>query len=231
MMKRQIILSCLGIVLTACSSQTPIQASGFPLQKGTTWVYSYQAYNPSPLDPEQTIKATYELTQTIVDTEIVSQYVVAHVTRDRKLMDADADWTQALSNEPNEFWYVLDGQKLYQSNFPLDTGNINPEQLILDYQFPLTTKESWCLMPDSRGDTNEAPGCDFVGRREVTGYGRYEGPAGTFENCYDLMDVYNGGNILQTICDGVGIVHMKFDHSGTQFGFEQTLTSFSTGSP
>jgi hypothetical protein len=70
-----------------------------------------------------------------------------------------------------------------------------------------------------------------VGRREVTGYGRYEGPAGSFENCYDLTDVYNGGNILQTVCDGVGIVHMKFDHSGTRFGFEQTLVSFSTGRP
>lgn len=218
-------------LLIACSPQKTIEASGFPLEKGTTWVYSYQAYNPSPSDPEQTVKATYELTQTIVEREAVSDYVIAHVKRDRQLVNADPDWTQELSSQPNDFWYVLKDQQLFQSNFPVDSANINPDQLILDYQFPLAGKESWCLMPDSRNNQKGLKGCDFVGKREVTGYGAYESPAGTFENCYDLMDIYNGGNILQKVCDGVGIVFMKFDHSGTRFGFEQTLTGFSKGTP
>ena len=230
-MRNLIVLSWLGIFLVACAPQKTIEASGFPLEKGTTWVYSSRAYNPSISDPSQTIKATYELTQTIVDTETVSNYVVAHVTRERKLIEADPDWTQELSSEPNEFWYVrLDGQ-LFQSNFPLDTGKIDPTKLILDYQFPLSKKGSWCLMPDSRNAPKDLGGCEFVGKREVTGFGPYKTAAGSFENCYDLMDIYNGGNILQKLCDGVGIVFMKFDHSGTQFGFEQTLIKFTKGTP
>lgn len=230
-MKNLIVFSLVGIFLVACSSQKPIDAAGFPLERGTTWVYSYQAYNPSPADPTQVIKATYELTETIVGTETVSNFFVAHVKRDRKLLNADPGWTQEISGQPNELWYVRDDQQIFQSNLPLDTKNIHPDQLILDYQFPLTVRKSWCLLPDSRNNPKPMAGCDFVGKREVIDHGKYETPAGTFENCYDLMDVYNGGNILQKFCEGVGIVLMKFDHSGTRFGFEQTLTKFSKGTP
>ena len=230
-MKNRIVLFLILILLAACSSQRPIQASGFPLETGTTRVYSYQAYNPSPEDPAQTVKAIYELTETIVDTETISSYLVVHVRRDRKLLSADPGWTQELSNQPDEFWYVRDDQRVFQSNLPLDTNNIKPDTLILDYQFPLSVRKSWCLLPDSRNNPKEIAGCDFVGKREVTGHGTYQTPAGAFDNCYDIMDVYNGGNILQKFCDGVGIVFMKFDHAGTQFGFEQTLTKFSKGTP
>ena len=230
-MKNLIVFSIIAIVLIACSSQSPIEASGFPLEKGTTWVYSYQAYNPSPSDPTQIIKATYELTETVVDTETISNYFIAHVQRNRKLINADPDWTQEVSGEPNEFWYVRDDQQIFQSNFPLDIAKINPDQLILDYEFPLKIRENWCLLPDSRTDPKGIAGCNFVGRREVTDHGRYETPAGIFENCYDLMDIYNGGNILQKFCNGVGIAFMKFDHSGSRFGYEQTLIRFSKGTP
>jgi hypothetical protein len=229
-MKNLIVISLVGI-LVACSSQSTIEAAGFPLEKGTTWVYSYQAYNPSPSDPTQTIKATYELTETIVDAETLSNYLVAHVRRERELINADSDWTQEMSSRSDEFWYVRDGQRVFKSNLPLGSANINPDQLILDYEFPLSVRKNWCLLPDSRNNPKETAGCDFVGRREVTDHGRYESPAGSFENCFDLVDVYNGGNILQKFCDGVGIVFMKFDHSGTQFGFEQTLVRFSRGTP
>ena len=231
-MKQLIILFLVSAVFTACSPQKPMDASGFPLEKGTTWVYSYEVYDPSPSDPTQVIKATYQLTDTIVETETVSNYVVAHVKRERELIKADADWAQDVSGQPNEFWYVRKDQQVFQSNFPLDTADINTDQLILDYDFPLSIKKNWCLLPDSRqSSTQDIAGCDFVGRREVTDQGRYETPAGNFENCYDLIDIYNGGNILQKFCDGVGIVYMKFDHAGTRFGFEQTLISYSKGRP
>jgi hypothetical protein len=230
-MKTLLVLSLTCILLVACSSQTSLEASAFPMEKGTTRVYSYQAYTASPVDSAQMIKATYELTETIVDTATISNYFIAHVRRDRKLLTADPGWTQEISSQPNEFWYVRADQQVFQSNLPLDTNNINPDELILDYQFPLSVRKNWCLLPDSRNNTKELAGCDFVGKRQVTGHGRYETPAGSFENCYDLMDVYNGGNILQKFCDGVGIAFMKFDHSGTQFGFEQTLTKFLKGTP
>jgi hypothetical protein len=232
-MRNLIAFSLLTILLIACSAQMPIEVSGFPLEKGTTWDYSYEAYDTSPIDPQQIIKATYQFTESIVETQNVSQNFVAHVKRERKLINADTGWLQDFTGQQNEFWYVRNGQKLFQSNLPLDPGNIKTNELILDYEFPLSLKSSWCLLPDSRNSTTlqDNAGCDFVGKRAVTDRGRYETPAGRFENCYDLVDYYNGGNIFQKLCDGVGIVFMKFDHAGSRFGFEQTLIKFSKGTP
>lgn len=227
-MKHLLLFFLASVLLAACSSQRPVEVSGFPLDKGTTWVYSYEAYDSSPSDPEQVIKTTYQLTDTVIDTQTVPSYFVAHVKRDWQLVQADPGWLRDLSSQPREFWYVVDGDQVYQSNFPLDTSRIKPDALILDYEFPLTVRSSWCLLPDARQGTS---GCDFVGKRQVTGNGSYETPAGEFDNCYDLMDLYNGGNILHKFCDGAGIVFMKFDHAGTKFGFEQTLTGFSKGTP
>ena len=231
-MKKLLVFSLLTILLAACSTQKPINVSGFPLDKGTTWVYSYEAYDTSPSDPQKIVKATYQLKETIVETQTVSENFVAHVKQERKLINADTDWVD-LSSQPNEFWYVKNGQNLFQSNLPLDTSNINTDRLILDYRFPLSLKSNWCLISeDLKSATPQAnAGCDFVGKRAVTDHGSYKTPAGNFENCYDLVDIYNGGNIFQKFCSGVGIVFIKFDHSGSRFGFEQTLTSYTKGKP
>jgi hypothetical protein len=231
-MKYLVAFLLVGILAIACSPQQPIEVSGFPLEKGTTWVYSYEAYDTSPSGPQKIVKATYQLTETIVETQTVSQYFVAHVKRERKLINADTDWVD-LSSQPNEFWYIRDGQKLFQSNLPLDINNIKTERLILDYQFPLSLKSNWCLISEDLKSATppDNAGCDFVGKRAVTDDGSYKTPAGNFENCYDLVDYYNGGNIFHKFCSGVGIVFMKFDHSGSRFGFEQTLTSYTKGTP
>lgn len=230
-MKQLLSFSLLSVLLAACSSAKPIEVSGFPLEQGTTWVYSYEAYDPSPADPEQIIKANYELTETIVATTTASEYLIAHVQRDRILIHADPGWVQDVSSQPNEFWYLRKDQQVFESNLPVNEGNIQPERLILNYQFPLTLGRHWCLLSDAENAPKEIAGCDFVGKREVTEQTDYETPAGKFENCYNLVDYYNGGNILQTFCDGVGVVFMKFDHSGTRFGFAQTLIRFSKGTP
>lgn len=230
-MKYLIKLFLASVLLCACSSEKPVQASGFPLEKGTTWVYSYEAYDTSPSDPERVIRATCQLPDTVVDTETVSEYYVAHVKRDWKLVQSEPEWMWDMSSQPREFWYIRDGKRVYQSNMPIDANNIKPDELILDYEFPLSSKSGWCLLPDARQGSRGAAGCDFVGRRQVTGNAPFDTPAGSFENCYDLVDIYNGGNILHKFCDGTGIVSMKFDHTGTKFGFEQTLTGFSKGMP
>ncbi len=230
-MKTLIVLLLAVFLIASCSSEKPVEASGFPLDKGTTWVYSYEAYDPSPSDPEKVVRAAYQMTDTIVDTETASNYFIAHVKRDWKQIQADPEWMRDMSSQPREFWYVRDGGKVYQSNLPVDVANLRPDKLILDYEFPLTARKSWCLLPDNRSNSEGTSNCDFVGKRQVTGQDRFETPADTFDNCYDLQDVYNGGNILQKFCNGAGIVYQKFDHAGTKFGFEQTLSSFSKGTP
>jgi hypothetical protein len=216
---------------TGCIPQTTAEPSVFPLNKGITWVYSYEAYEPTTADPNQIIKATYQLTETVVETKTVSTYLVAHVKREHKLIDADAGWTDDFSSQPNEFWYVVNDHQVLQSNLPLDTTHINIDELIVDYEFPLSMKKSWCLFSENSKGPKKTQSCEVVGRREVTSQGPYETPAGNFEDCYDLIDYFNGGNLFQKFCGDVGIVSIKFDHAGTRFGFEQTLISYTTGAP
>ncbi|MCI0549731.1 MAG: hypothetical protein L0287_02120 [Anaerolineae bacterium] len=218
-------------IIISCSSNTTSRLPEFPLYKGTTWVYSYESYDPSPSDPREIIKATYQLTETIVDVESISTYLVADVKREYGLIKADNGWTGDLSSQPNEFWYVVNDNQVFQSNQPLDGDSIKLDELTFDYEFPLSVNKSWCLLPHNPQDSQEITGCDFIGKREVTKQGHYETPAGSFNDCYDMIDYFNGGDIFQKFCNGVGIVYMKFDHAETRFGFEQTLIDYSVGVP
>lgn len=219
------------VFMTGCSSQTMEKPPEFPLQKGTIWIYSYESYDPSPSDPAQIIKATYQLTETIVEVETISTYLVAHLKREYELIKADKGWSGDLSGQPDEIWYVVNNSQVFQSNQPLDTGGVQLDELIFDYEFPLSVSKSWCLLPHNPQDSQEITGCDFIGKREVTRQSHYETSSESFNDCYDLTDYFNGGNVYQKFCDGVGIVYMKFDHAGTRFGFEQTLISYSAGVP
>ncbi len=61
--------------------------------------------------------------------------------------------------------------------------------------------------------------------------GAYQTAIGRMEVCYQLMEYSNSGGILQWFCDGIGPVALKYDHSGTRFGFTQSLIDFQPGSP
>lgn len=231
MRKISLFVFLIAACVAGCSSQTMMKPSEFPLEKGTTWLYSYEAYEPTATDPNQVIKATYQLTETVVETETIPPYLVAHVKRKYELVNADAGWTGDLSSQPNEFWYVVNDHQVFQSNQPLENANIKIDELILDYEFPLSIKKTWCLLPRNPKDSKEITNCETVGRREVTNQGSDETLAGNFDDCYDMIDYFNGGNIFQKFCSGVGIVSIKFDHAGTRFGFEQTLIDYAIGVP
>lgn len=231
MKKNSFFVFLIPFYIASCSIQRMTTPSGLPLETGTTWIYSYEAYEQSA-DPDQLLKATYQLTESVIDTGIISTYFVAHVKREYQLIDAAAGWTWELSSRPDEFWYVVKDQQVLQSNQPLDYANIKIDQLILDYEFPLSVAKTWCLTtPNSKDPNSIGRGCEFVGKREVTSQGAYEASAGKFDDCYDMIDYWNTGNFFQKFCVGVGIVSLKFDHAGTRFGFEQNLVHYSVGVP
>ena len=220
------------IFVAACSPQPVPGLPDFPLSKGTTWVYSYEAYEPALSDPTQIVKATYQLTETVIETETISSYFVAHVERKYQLVDAEADWMGDLfSNGPSEFWYIVQGNQIFQSNLPIDTNAIKTDELILDYEFPLSVSKAWCLQSPNFQGPKKMTSCETVGKRMVTNQSAYETPADKFDDCYELTDYFNTGNIFQKFCAGVGIVSMKFDHAGTKFGFGQSLIQYSLGTP
>ena len=234
-MKKGSLFFLMVFMIAGCPSQGATRATEFPLYKGMTWTYSYEAYEPSPTDPAQVIQATYELVETITDTENVSGYWIAHVTREYQLLNVDPGWTGDFEvSLPNEYWYVLNDDKVWESRSAIDSDMIQVDEFLLDYDFPLSLSAAWCLLPLNSNNSDSGKNitnCEFVGKRMVTNTGDFESPAGTFDDCYELTDFFNGGNFIHWFCPEVGIVFMKFDHMGTRFGFEQTLTSYSKGKP
>jgi hypothetical protein len=230
--KRRFVYLLLIILIVGCSRQKSEEHTEFPLYKGTTWVYTYQAYEPSGSNIDSAVKATYQLTETVADVATNASYSVAHVVKEFELDNADVGWTgDFTSNQNEETWYVVDGEKIYSSNQPVEINKINVDNLNLTYDFPLSVNKVWCPMQFDLKNPNHKPitNCQFSGQREVTGQGSFESPAGKFKDCYYMTDHFNGGNIFQKFCVGVGIVSMKFDHMGTPFGFEQTLIRYSIG--
>lgn len=222
------------IIIVGCSSKTMTILAEFPLQKGTAWVYSYQAYQPSISDPTQIAKAVYQLTEIVADTESGSPYFVAHIKSEWKLIQADSGWTEDfVSGQPDERWYVVNGRKVFESRQAVDVKNANPDNLILDYDFPLAMNKKWCSMQFNPKDPAHTPitSCQYSGEREITNQSTFETSTGKFKDCYDMVDYFNDGNFYQKFCNGVGVVSLKYDHAGTRFGFEQTLTHYTAGAP
>ena len=54
-------------------------------------------------------------------------------------------------------------------------------------------------------------------------------PAGVFQNCYAIYDIYTSGPLIQRLCQGVGIVREDYDHSGTPFGSHSQLVEYRAG--
>lgn len=229
--------SLFAIVVTAlvagCSPRETINPADFPLDEGTTWVYSYEEYHQAAA-PDHILNAAYRLTESVIDAEWTSAYLVAHVKKDYELVKADIDWPGGeFTDDQLETWYLKDGSQMFESQLPVNTNHLQTDYFLLAYDFPVSIGKSWCL---SRADPNdpshkETAGCEFVGKRMVTSKGSYQTPAGRFDSCYELTDYFNTGNIIHWFCEGVGVVFRKFDHAGTRFGFEQILLSYSTGVP
>lgn len=239
--KARLLFLLVGWVMGACSFQpsTPSRQVppanphhalvDFPLAKGTTWVYSYLAYEPTTTNPTQIVTATYLFTETVIDTQTLLPYFVAHVQREERLVKAEPGWTYPKSSRPDELWYVVRGQQVYESFQPLDLSRVQTDSLFLAYDFPLATGRSWCPRTDIEGE--QVQDCVAAGKRVVVSQEGYETPAGKFPQCYKITEDVNSGGVTRWFCHGVGVVAQRYDHAGTRFGFQQVLVSHSEGSP
>jgi len=221
-MRGFIIAIGLALILSACSASSTSGLSEFPLAKGTTWVYAYETYEPGANDSNQTVKATYQITETVTDIAANSKYYIAHVQRQIVLFNADQGWTGTFFNVADEFWYVVDQRRVYQSEQPVDIANITFDKMGNIFDFPLELKKTWC-------SGNPASGCEGMGERQVTNVGSYASLSENFDDCYELIDSYNSGGVIQWFCKGVGVVSISYDHLGTPLGFSQKLIRFEKG--
>jgi hypothetical protein len=101
--------------VTPDSPSLNTESADFLLTKGTSWIYSYDEYKPTQTDPTKVTSATYQFTETVVDTESTTKYFVAHIHRDEQFVKADPDWVLTESSRPKEYWYLVSGQQIFES--------------------------------------------------------------------------------------------------------------------
>lgn len=243
-MLRKLLFLTAAIVLSSCGTlevslaQTPTPnlnpvnpvQSEFNLAKGMRWTYSYSEYQPAPADPTQVITAQYQLTETVTEIKSANGLFIAHISREEKPVQVPAGWMPF--SPQGEFWYVIKGQQVFESNELVDFSKVNTDTLILDFDFPLSVHQSWCPVRIDLKDPNHAPitNCDNGGKLTVLQQSAYQVPAGKFENCFQIEQFFNDGNFFQWFCRNIGVVEVKFDHNGTRFGFSQELTGYNQGS-
>ncbi len=216
-------------IVHASASPDPDPTSGdFPLTKGTTWVYSYEEYEPDPNTPTHTTTATFLITNTVTATQWVRSYFIAHVQHQENLIKADPGWGETGPRRAGEFWYVVDGQRVYESLQALDLAKFQPDYLPLVFDFPLTPGKRWCPQTILMGQ--KVLDCAYSGEISVGSPTSYNSEAGTFAQCYQLTQNFTSGPIIQWFCSGIGIVAEKYDHAGTRFGFRNNLLRYSRGS-
>jgi hypothetical protein len=206
----------------------------FPLVKGVTWVYSDTEYDSIPNKPMQTIQAVYEVSRQVLEVKREAGAYLAEVRQTVKNLSADEGWAETLRNPPraHTFWYIVRENRVYSvNNLPADLNSIDYTALTLEFQFPMTQDAQWCPnssmeknAPDFTGPTPYP--CQYVGMRIIHKAGQQQTQVGSFKHCYQMGDVFNSGGIVQTFCDGAGIVAFKYDHGGTPFGFSWELTEF-----
>jgi hypothetical protein len=215
---------------TATLVQSASHLPEFPLQVGTTWVYSYIPYEPLPSDPTQIITATYVLTETVMEVKSTPSYFAARVERDRMLVSAPPNWTQTDSSASGSFWYVIQGKLIYEFN-QADISGFDPDLSTLAYQLPLSVGEKWCpVQVDLKSpDHPNIQDCSAAGERTVARAMAYETPMGKFDDCYQITEAFNSGGVTRWFCNGVGVVAANYDHSGTRFGFDQKLIDYRAG--
>ena len=146
-----------------------------------------------------------------------------------RLIQAPPDWPLTESSRPNEFWYLVKGQQVYESSQPVDPGKISTDTLTLAYEFPLALGRNWCPWAYVKGE--KVQDCVAAGKRNVVSQESLDTPAGRFDNCYKITEDVNSGGVTRWLCKSIGVVALKYDHAGTRFGFQQTLVGYSKGSP
>ena len=205
---------------------------GFPFPTGTTWVYSRVQYQQLEFDPTTIISATNLITASVIRTEVITPSVAMQYRQTASLVSAPPGWEDNSANFNSEFWYLLAGHHVFSSPEPPKSPepleiDVKGERTPLVYDFTLVGGKNWCPFnpPPSYN-----PNCVAMGRRTVARTGSYATPVGIFDECYQITEEYNSGGVTEWFCNGVGVVARKYDHSGTRFGFLDTLVSFSRGS-
>ena len=191
----------------------------FPITLASTWIYDYRAYTEGQ-------QAAWVVTETILDVQRQNDMLIATVQRDIRLVEGQETGEILTAPRPETFWYILRGGELYRQFDHLDLTNFFTNTN-LELFFPVETVPCWyigeTLGPAQKGES----GCRMVDTYQPT----YQTPAGTFDNCLELITPYLSGVQLDVFCPHLGFVAGKYDHLGSSFGYEFKLIGYSLPEP
>ena len=227
-------LIVLALISASCavSKPTPIPTLpspeiDFPLALNNTWVFQATRYEGVPIT--EILTTTLVITETVVEVKSTSSYFVAKIHRDESAEMPVGDVPPSRQGIPlrpatsSEYWLVVSGNRIYRQERNLDLSNLSSTAL-LEFVFPLKLGEKW-YVSDEKAKLHPTYDDDWM-LRKVTKVDTVVVPAGRFDNCFFLAEVWAGTTFETWFCPNVGIVDAKSDHHGTPMGWHQVLTRY-----
>ena len=223
-------------ISTPISTLMPSAAPGlpylstFPLDPGTTWVYTKTGYTQADGNSQNIIHGTSTIEERVADVKTLESYTFVHIQGNKTMVSADSGWqeygTFGLGNY--EYWYVVRNNQIYLSFIQPDPTQIKFDEMRLVYQFPLQVGSEWCPGPEIKGQPipdNPACGAKSI----VTAKRPYLSRFGELKPCFEIHNTSTSGDVISQFCEGIGVVAVKYDHGGSQFGEAQELIDFING--
>lgn len=216
-----------GAFSSSAAGNAPIDRAqsdaAFTLAPGVTWVHRLDAYDLSTLRPQETVTATYVLTETVVELIDDGSLIRARVQTTKTLLDAEPGYPEPGGETLPDFWYILDGDRLLMAAGAAARPDSAPEAASLLYPLPLAVGDAWCALP---GGGDDASLCNGAGMRHVVAQESFTTPAGVFADCYQTYESYLSGSPITWFCTSIGVVAEQYDHIGAPFGYQKTLIEY-----
>jgi hypothetical protein len=195
-------------------SETEAILDVFPLYVGSAWVYDYLGF-------EDDQEISWQIVETVVETQIVDGYYAAKLQRTVEVVSGDADEASLMAPKAGVFWYLVDGGRVYRFGRTLNT-DLSAAWLEFVYPFP-QDGEGWYPDPDRRLDGNQSA----AGLRIASVPFEQMLPTGNLHTCYNLATRYPEGVVEQLFCEGVGFVFGESKYEEESLGYWFELLAFS----
>ncbi len=186
----------------------------FPLHVGSSWVYEYLGYDAG-------MEVIWQVVDTVVETGFLEGYYVAQIERVAVLLDGEPPDGFLMAPETGTFWYLVDGEDVYQFDSVLNT-DLSAAWLALILPFP-EEDEAWYPDPDQRAGLDQG----FLGTRFASAPFEKVLPTGHSHTCYNVVTRYNEGVEEKTFCEQVGFVFGEGKYTEENYGYRFELLAFS----
>lgn len=226
-------LCILIIFLTACTAILPnaqepaiALSQTLPLALGNTWIYQHTRY--AGFNPGEVMTATSIITDTVVGLSTIDSYGVATIKREQSEevpVSADIEALEIQPASSSHYWLVMDDTRVYRQESEPDVAHFDVARIDetgeLMLVLPLHVGDKWYLNQEMAALYPEMNVDSML--RKVQHKQSIDVPAGHFEGCYFMQEVIGGSVFARMFCPGVGWVDQRSDHSGTPYGWRETL--------